>query len=71
MLYHDVYFATDAGAVTGADHSSTEFMGRVSDTNFNNLYMLQPDTSYFWRIDEVGTVCTTRGALWSFRTMIE
>lgn len=71
VLYHDVYFATDADAVTGADHSSTEFMGRVSETNFNNLYMLQPDTSYFWRIDEVGTVCTTRGALWSFRTMIE
>ena len=70
-LYHDVYLGTDADAVTGADHSSTEFMGRVSDTSFNNLYMLQPDTSYFWRIDEVGMVCTTRGALWSFQTLIE
>jgi hypothetical protein len=70
-LYHDVYFGTDANAVTSADRSSTQFMGRVSNTTFGDLYMLEPGTRYYWRIDEVGTACTRPGDVWNFRTLIE
>jgi len=71
VLYHDVYFGTNANAVADADRSSIQFMGTVSNTSFDDLYMLEADTTYYWRVDEVGTACTRRGDVWSFTTLIE
>ncbi len=68
-LYHDVYFGTDADAVANAGHLSPEFMGTFSGTNFDPC-SLELETTYYWRIDEVGSACTTQGEVWNFTTQI-
>lgn len=67
---HDVYFGTDANLVANANHFSGEFMGTVADVNFDPCG-LDFDTTYYWRVDEVGPRCTTRGDAWSFMTWPE
>jgi hypothetical protein len=66
-LEHDVYFGTDANAVGDANYLSDEFMGTVADANFDPCG-LDIDSTYYWRIDEVGPRCTTEGGVWSFTT---
>lgn len=66
-LYHDVYLGTDAAAVANAGHGSPEFMGTVSDPNFDPC-SLKWVTTYYWRIDEVGPACIAKGEVWSFTT---
>ncbi len=66
-LEHDVYLGTDANAVAGANHLSEEFIGTVSDVSFDT-YSLDGNTTYFWRIDETGPRCTTKGNVWNFTT---
>ena len=68
-LYHDVYFGTDADAVANAGHLSPEFMGTFSETNFDPC-SLEFETTYYWRIDEVGPACTMQGEVWNFATSI-
>lgn len=65
-LERDVYLGTDANAVATANRLSPEFMGTVSDVNFDPY--LSFATTYFWRIDEVGLMCITKGDVWSFTT---
>ncbi|MBW8041858.1 MAG: hypothetical protein FVQ85_17920 [Planctomycetes bacterium] len=67
VLYHDVYLGTDAGAVANAGHLSPEFMGTVSDPNFDPCG-LEWATTYYWRIDEAGPSCMTQGVVWRFKT---
>jgi len=66
-LYHDVYIGTDANAVANADGSSPEFLGTVSNAIFAPG-KLGIGTKYYWRIDEVGAACATKGDIWSFTT---
>ncbi len=55
---HDVYFGTtNPGA----------FRGNQTDTFFDPG-LLDPLTTYFWRIDEVNEMGATTGTVWSFTT---
>ena len=56
---HNVYFGT---AYPGT------FRGSQSSTNFNPG-TLAPNTTYYWRIDEVDQYGTTAGTVWNFTTM--
>jgi len=64
---HDVYFGTNANAVADANHSSPEFKGTTSIAGFNPG-ALSYNTSYYWRIDEIGGTCSRKGETWSFMT---
>ncbi len=67
-LYHDVYFGTDVNAVANASHQSAEFMGTVPDANFDPC-TLDLHTRYYWRVDEIGSACSTAGNIWCFTTL--
>ena len=67
---HEIYFGTDKEAVRTAVAGSPESVG--SKTLGDESYdpgLLEPDTSYSWRVDEVdsqGNV--SKGPLWGFTT---
>ncbi|MCP4263228.1 MAG: hypothetical protein GY774_37825 [Planctomycetes bacterium] len=67
---HQVYFGTDEEAVKNADTSSPEYKG--SKTLGSESYdpgLLQWNTTYYWRVDEVKTDGTVQmGNIWSFST---
>ena len=58
---HDVYFGT---APPG------DFKGNQAGTTFDPG-VLQPNTTYYWRIDEVNDAGTTAGTVWSFKTGLD
>ncbi|MFH1719360.1 MAG: LamG-like jellyroll fold domain-containing protein, partial [Planctomycetota bacterium] len=71
---HDVYLATDAGAVEAADASDATgiYRGRQADAAYLVPDGLEFATTYYWRVDEVaadGTVST--GRIWSLTTLDE
>ncbi len=55
---HDVYFGTS---------NPPAFVGNQTQTTYNPG-VLANSTTYYWRIDEVNTCCTTTGSVWSFTT---
>jgi hypothetical protein len=57
---HDVYFGTS---------SPGTFQGNQTATTFDPG-ALANDTTYYWRIDEVGLGGTTAGNVWSFTTIV-
>jgi parallel beta-helix repeat protein len=57
---HDVYFGTN---------NPPPFIRNQTDTTFDPGTM-DYITTYYWRIDEVNTYGTTRGAIWSFTTIM-
>ncbi len=57
---HDVYFGTEY-------HEVPEFQGNQTGTTYDPD-MLEPDTTYYWRIDEKNASGTTTGMVWSFKT---
>ncbi|UCD49331.1 MAG: hypothetical protein JSW27_17580 [Phycisphaerales bacterium] len=64
---HDVYLGTDAAAVAAADASVS--LGRQADTSLAIAAVLEFDSTYYWRVDEVaadGTV--SAGKVWHFNT---
>jgi len=67
---HQLYFGTDKEAVRNADTSSPEYIGsRMLGGESFEPGLLEPNTSYYWRVDEVdgeGNVST--GPLWIFTT---
>jgi len=69
---HELYFGTDKDAVTNADTSSPEYKGtRDLGAESYDPGMLEWDTSYYWRIDEVNSAnpdSPWTGILWSFTT---
>ena len=69
---HDVYFGTDYNDVNDATTASAEYMGRQDanswDVNNYDMNGLDYDTSYYWRIDEVGAACVKEGGVWGFTT---
>jgi hypothetical protein len=69
-VYHDIYFGTDANAVADANHSSAEFMTTDANTTLDPG-PLDINSTYCWRIDEVGPRCTAKGNVWTFTTWTE
>jgi len=69
---HDVYFGTDEDAVKNADTGSPEYKGtRDLGSESYDPGMLEWDTAYYWRIDEVNNTnpdSPWTGNIWSFTT---
>jgi hypothetical protein len=69
---HEVYFGTDKDAVKNADTGSPEYKGaRDLGAESYDPGMLEWDTTYYWRIDEVNNANPDSpwpGILWSFTT---
>jgi len=65
---HDVYFGTDGAAV--AEGTGDTFQVNQAPMSFE-LDTLAPDTTYYWRIDEIESDGTTKhpGEVWSFTTI--
>jgi hypothetical protein len=68
---HDVYFGTDYAAVRDANTSVTlgVYRGNQAGT-VNDIEILDLDTWYFWRIDEVNDACDASpwtGKVWKFK----
>lgn len=57
-ISHDVYFGTS---------SPGTFQGNTTATTFD-VGRLNPNTTYFWRIDEVTGLGTVTGDVWTFTT---
>jgi len=69
---HEVYFGTDKDVVKNADTGSPEYKGtRDLGAESYDPGMLEWDTTYYWRIDEVNNTnpdSPWTGILWSFTT---
>jgi hypothetical protein len=69
---HELYFGTDKDAVKNADTGSPEYKGtRDLGVESYDPGMLEWDTTYYWRIDEVNNTnpdSPWKGILWSFTT---
>jgi len=67
---HEFYFGTDKETVRNADSGSPEYKGsKALDAENHDPGLLEADTTYYWRVDEVddqGNVLT--GPLWIFTT---
>ena len=66
-LTHRVFFGTDETAVTNATTASPEYRGEQSTTTWNPG-LLDPATTYFWRIAGIGAVAENQGLTWAFTT---
>ncbi len=69
---HNVYFGTDANAVTNATTASAGIY-RGQQNLAANTYVpseapLAWNSTYYWRIDEVNAAETWKGSIWSFTT---
>jgi hypothetical protein len=67
---HQLYFGTDKEAVRNATTDSPESKGSVAlDAESYDPGLLDADTCYYWRVDEVdGQGNTAKGPLWIFTT---
>lgn len=67
---HQLYFGMDMDAVRAADTGSSQYKGsKALGAESYDPGLLEPDTSYYWRVDEVdGQGNTSIGPLWSFTT---
>ncbi len=69
---HQVYFGTDKEAVRNADTGSPEYKGpRALGAESYDPGLLEWDTSYYWRVDEVNDLDPNSpwvGSIWSFTT---
>jgi hypothetical protein len=74
-ISNDVYFGTDFNAVDTADTASSGVYIGNQDANYwdSNNYAseLDANTTYYWRIDEIGPACIAKGNVWSFTTCPE
>lgn len=65
---HDVYYGTSFDAVDNADQDSPIFRGNQEETTFEPT--LSADSTFFWRIDEVGPGGVTKGEVFEFDTAV-
>jgi hypothetical protein len=68
VLAHDVYFGTDFNDVYEASKLSPTFKGSSTAASYDPCD-LDVNTTYYWRVDEVGSKCTTPGTVWNFTTI--
>ena len=67
-FFHDVYLSTDPQAVT--DRDSGALRQRVALQTQLRVGALEPDTTYYWAVDEIqADTTTTAGTLWRFTTV--
>ncbi|MBN1508370.1 MAG: hypothetical protein JW955_16090, partial [Sedimentisphaerales bacterium] len=65
---HDVYFGTDRAAVEAGDPGV--FHENVFVPPWKPSSLLAPETTYYWRVDEIASDGTlTMGSVWSFTTL--
>ena len=64
---HDVYIGTDLNSVFNADRSSPEFKGTVTKPHFDLDESYSSIPTYYWRVDEVSSSGTVKGAVYSFQ----
>ncbi|MGA2092954.1 MAG: LamG-like jellyroll fold domain-containing protein, partial [Sedimentisphaerales bacterium] len=71
-LSHNVYFGSNFNEVNDANIANPAiFMDNQDSNSWNtNNYVagLAPNTTYYWRIEEIGDVNTSKGNVWSFIT---
>jgi hypothetical protein len=68
---HDVYFGTNWHDVNDGDTLSNEYKGNQESNSYNVPDVLEPLTTYYWRVDEVNEAdpeSPWKGDVWSFRT---
>ena len=66
---HEVYIGLDKDTVRSADTTSREYKGSKSlGAESYDPGLLEPDTTYYWRIDEVYNGNSVKGPVWSFMT---
>jgi len=67
---HELYFGTDKEAVRNADTVSPEYKGsKALDIENHDPGLLDVDTTYYWRVDEVDAQGNTaKGPIWIFTT---
>jgi len=67
---HELYFGSDKAAVRNADTGASENKGSIAlGAESYDPGLLEADTTYYWRVDEVdGQGNTSIGPLWSFTT---
>ena len=64
---HEVYLGTDKNAVGGADASSPEYKGaKALGAESYDAGLLEANTTYYWRVDEVYSGNTVKGPVWTF-----
>lgn len=61
-LLHTVYFGTDADQVAQASGGKPQAKAHMTPSN------LLPDTTYYWRVDEITMRGPVMGSVWSFTT---
>jgi len=65
---YEVYFGTDLAEITVADNTTIGYRGSTTDLESPIEFALQPDTTYYWRVDSVNAHGTTAGSVWWFTT---
>ena len=63
---HTVYFGTNADEIANVTTGGT-----ILTTNVFDPGPLEPETTYYWRVDERAGLVETKGELWSFTTKRE
>ncbi len=64
---HDVYIGTSYSDVFNADHNSKEFKGNQTATKYSLDDSYSSIPTYYWRVDEVNSSGTVKGAVYSFQ----
>jgi hypothetical protein len=64
---HEVYLGLDKNTVGSADTTSPEYKGsKALGVESYDAGLLEANTTYYWRVDEVYTNNTVKGPVWSF-----
>jgi len=64
---HEMYLGLDRDRVRSADTTSPEYKGpKALGTERYDPELLEPDTTYYWRVDEVYNGDPLKGPVWSF-----
>ena len=64
---HQVYLGPDKQAVRNADTGSPEYTGpKALGAESHDPGLLEPDATYYWRVDEVYDGNPRKGPVWSF-----
>jgi autotransporter-associated beta strand protein len=68
---YNVYLGTNSANVTAATTNSTEFQGKVVSAIFTPSAALAPNTTYYWRVDELYGTNVVTGPVWAFNTAVD
>lgn len=65
---HKLYLGTNLTDVKNATETSPEYKDDITAVTYDPGYLTQ-NTTYYWRVDEVGANCTAKGKIWQFSTI--